>query len=428
MDNYTNNEIKGLCKAYIYLVSQYGGDMMDVPSETEAEDNIRLAIENNVLMDALLNPYNLLRARESLSEYDPNLKLTGTNYVMFIAEFVINVGHLKWELKNLAEGESLDSYLLHMFQAFLIGAGLECNKEIEEYSSDVELTILSKGVQNLTLVIENIGLDLFLSEKHITFNRLYDKIQKTTEIDSFQNILLDIWYLYTPVLDLMEREPEEKELTTHNDYEEGPKELSVAVEGRDDLKEYEIEGEPTAAEDEKESEAEETTNNEESLDRGADDEIDDFEYVGTNLVCKIDPLEYKKNCLIEVLQKAPFSYITTLAECTENSETFLDIINSIASGKYDKEKESIEGRKIRQELKFELLPHFVECVRLEGVDMDTDKAGNFDLALIDWEMRNENNRKKGKLRSIIYAQLERNEDPDLRNVLEDIENFYSEEE
>lgn len=155
---------------------------------------------------------------------------------------------------------------------------------------------------------------------------------------------------------------------------------------------------------------------------------EDDPYLTSTFQVNINPVDFKAQNIHDIIIGYTLEEIQAIAECVPNAKTLQDIINSLAKGEYDKTKETIEARQIHQNMNTDLIRPFVECVRIEGVEMDDDQAARYDVLLDDWDLRDVQTRKKDKLKNLIYHALEEKEDdPDLLSAIEDIEKLYSKE-
>ena len=70
----------------------------------------------------------------------------------------------------------------------------------------------------------------------------------------------------------------------------------------------------------------------------------------------------------------------------------------------------------------DLLPTFINCVRTQGIDMDEETAGQYDILHDSWDLRSPETRKLQKLKKLIYSAA--HDDPDLLSAIPDIERLY----
>lgn len=85
----------------------------------------------------------------------------------------------------------------------------------------------------------------------------------------------------------------------------------------------------------------------------------------------------------------------------------------------------MKSREIHQFLNGDLLPTFINCIKMQGYEMTEEMAVKHDPLLESWDFRDEKTRKTHKLKQLIYNFGE--EDQDLLDCIQDIEKFFSKE-
>lgn len=141
-------------------------------------------------------------------------------------------------------------------------------------------------------------------------------------------------------------------------------------------------------------------------------------------VSLMDPREMKRAAILSVVYNYTFEELGELMKIVPDARTLADFVEKLTDGHVDVSNESIQARSIHQNMSSELIPFFINAVRMQGYEMDDTLAVNHDPLIERWDFRDEKTRKAHKLKTLIYTHGENDED--LMNCIADIEKFYSE--
>lgn len=156
-----------------------------------------------------------------------------------------------------------------------------------------------------------------------------------------------------------------------------------------------------------------------------EDPEEDDTFISSSFNVNINPRDYKAQMIHDILLELSFEELNVLSQMAPSAASFQELISALARGEYNKDKETVEARNLHQFMNTELIRPFIECVRIEGIEMDDAIASHYDILLDDWDLRDPKTRKKDKIKNLIYQHLKEEEDPDLQSAIEDIEKLYS---
>lgn len=148
-------------------------------------------------------------------------------------------------------------------------------------------------------------------------------------------------------------------------------------------------------------------------------------FISSSFNVNINPRDYKAQMIHDILIGLSFEELTVLNQMAPSAASFQELIGALARGEYNKDKETVEARNLHQFMNTELIRPFIECVRIEGIEMDDTIASHYDILLDDWDLRDPKTRKKDKIKNLIYQHLKEEDDPDLQSAIEDIEKLYT---
>ena len=152
---------------------------------------------------------------------------------------------------------------------------------------------------------------------------------------------------------------------------------------------------------------------------------EDENFISSSFNVNINPRDYKAQMIHDILIGLSFEELNILSQMAPSADSFQELIGALARGEYNKDKETVDARNLHQFMNTELIRPFIECVRIEGIEMDDEIASRYDILLDDWDLRDPKTRKKDKIKNLIYQYLKEEEDPDLQGAIEDIEKLYS---
>ena len=140
-----------------------------------------------------------------------------------------------------------------------------------------------------------------------------------------------------------------------------------------------------------------------------------------------DPMQEKRKSIANAIYAYSPQDILLLTETMVPGDKPLslsEIVDRLTAGEFQPEKESSEARTIHSLLSGDLTTSFIETVRMQQFEMDQDQAANYDILHDSWDLRNDEVRKIHKLKKLIYGSED--VDPDLLEVLKDVERLYNE--
>lgn len=135
------------------------------------------------------------------------------------------------------------------------------------------------------------------------------------------------------------------------------------------------------------------------------------------------PREMKKTALQSIIYNYRMDELSELLKMVPKATTLSDFIEQLTDGEIDLSRDSPTTREIHQYINGDLLPTFINCIRMQGYEMTEEMAQKHDPLTESWDFRDERTRKVHKLKQLIYNFG--NEDKDLLDCIEDIERFYA---
>ncbi len=164
----------------------------------------------------------------------------------------------------------------------------------------------------------------------------------------------------------------------------------------------------------------------EEEDLSFDDENRHLASFDSIVVTENNPNDMKKSCLKTVLENYTPNELLGLVDTIPDGRDLCleEIITKFANGQFDPKKETTEAMNIHQAINSDLMLSFIDCVRIQGKEMDEEIAAQCDILHDSWDLRTPEVRKMHKLLRLIYT--EGKEDPDLLDAVNDIEQMYAE--
>ena len=160
------------------------------------------------------------------------------------------------------------------------------------------------------------------------------------------------------------------------------------------------------------------------------DEVEDEHEAGNGIESVImtqnNPNDIKKRCVYTVLQGYTPNELLRLVALIEGGMdlTLEELVTKLSNGQFDPKEEDQETRGVHQSINNDLMLSFIDCVRLQGRQMNEEIAAQCDILHDSWDLRTPEVRKMHKLLRLIYT--EGKEDPDLLDAVSDIEQMYAE--
>ena len=140
-----------------------------------------------------------------------------------------------------------------------------------------------------------------------------------------------------------------------------------------------------------------------------------------NYISFTDPQEYKKEALKNIIFKYTFDELKKIFDLTPNTGVLNELIDNLVAGNVEKSNMTPECMDVYSYLCGDLIPAFITCAKMQGVEMDEEIAARHDVIAESWEMRTKGDRMICKLRNLIFEHG--NDDADLYecvNVLDNV--------
>ena len=385
MRTFTQKDKSGLVVAMRVFLRYVNGERLSRPAGLPL---IEKALQNGVYADTLLNSVNWTRAQAIDKD------LTFEKYVNILIEKKIDARPIKDE--NLWH-EPLNGFNL-----------------IAEAAHDFYVEVTEKGgrwnvpsaLTNLAKCIQKYDLQTILSEELI-----HQVNEKSGDEKNYFNYILFIVKDFNSLViekpEIGEKEPTKAAIEAEN--AERAAEAAEAEE-KEDFTVDPVEDEPFPEP-------------EELGDVYADQDMPGFESV---VLTQRNPNDIKKDCLRVALGNyTPNELMGIINTIEKGMDLTLDqILDKLALGQFDVKKETPDAREIHQSINGELQVSFIDCVRIQGKEMDENTASEYDLLHESWDLRTPETRKLHKLLKLILT--EGKDDPDLLSAVEDIEQLYAE--
>lgn len=144
----------------------------------------------------------------------------------------------------------------------------------------------------------------------------------------------------------------------------------------------------------------------------------------TSLVVKESPSDVKKRCVLDAIQDYTLSDMSHLFASVKGDGklTFAETVERIALGLFDPSTEDDVAQNVHKSLNADLVDRFVDCVRMQGVEMSREVAERYDILHEGWDLRSDEMRRLHKVKALIFAYGE--DDPDLLEAVKDLERMY----
>ena len=370
----TEKDIKALSTALRVFIRALSGEKVPTPT---AVTILQRAVNEGLTFDEIFNKENWGRA---LALYP---SLTASEYIDTMCMRQIEVRALKQEAGWFEPENGI--------------------KVITEASHDFYMTVSGKGgkwnlpsaMTNLARVIENYSLEAILSEKLIN-----DVTASKGELTFFDYIVV-----LMQNLDEFKVDTEPTEATVQRQEEAGSEEQLPSEEEETETEQNQPEDDPYP---------------------------DDSENLGggfeTTFLMPDDPRDFKINSLRIVVESYNPIELRSIIRTIPDYETLSlnEILQNLAEGKFDTDNEDPDMRSVHMSLNGDLMPSFIDCVRMQGIEMDETIAEKYDILHDSWDLRDANVRKLHKLKKLIF--IHGDEDPDLLAAIKDIEYLYSDSE
>ncbi len=138
-----------------------------------------------------------------------------------------------------------------------------------------------------------------------------------------------------------------------------------------------------------------------------------------------NPRDLKRDSIKLVLENYTPKELMGIVRTIEGGDNLpvSQILDRLTDGLFDVSKETAETRQIHQGISSDLMPEFINCARTNGVQMDDELAGHYDILHDSWDLRTVEVRKLFKLKRLVA--LYGKDDSDLSSALADIEQYYS---
>lgn len=395
MRNITQKDKRGLLIAFRVFLRAMSGERL---SQQAGDVILTKALDAGLTYDAILNKENWGRALSVMAEP------SAAEYIDILIERRIVVCELAEETmwNDVNNGFAIVAEAAHDYFMEVSGQGGKWN--------------IPSALTNLAIAISRYSLQAILSED------LFNEVNAAAgEKQTFFNFIVAINKDFDTLH--IGRTPEER-LTEQQFARIREDEQAVADAVGKAKEEKEEENNPgEAGEDRQEmpDEPDDAPEDEPFPDMSEEADGAAFE---TTFIVQDNPRDLKRNCLQFVLLNYTSSEFGSLVETVEGGEgmTVNEIIDALTDGRFDTGKESAEGRAVHQNISADLLPSFIDCVRMQGVEMNEDIATNYDILKDNWDLRTTPVRKLHKLKRLIVTYGK--DDPDLVAAIQDIESLY----
>ena len=390
----TENDRKALVAAFRVFIRALNGERFN---RAEGADLIDKAVSSGISVDVLLNKENWGRAVAVAGD------IGAKEYVDILCGNRIDARELTEEplWHEVSNGFGVIAEAAHDFFMEITGKGGKWN--------------IPSALTNLAKAVRAHGLQAILSEALIkavtektgdpemTYFYYINEIVRdfdTLPVDSSPTQMqLDRQTEQDEYIESITREIDDASTGTDGDRDEPAPEDGPAEEDEDEG----IPGEPD--EDEPFPEPEENG----------------FE---TMFIVQNNPRDFKKEALRNALGNYTPTELMGIVATVEDGESksISELIDDFADGRFDPSLETNDARSIHMSICGDLLPTFVNCVRTQGIDMDEETAGQYDILHDSWDLRSPETRKLHKLTKLIYSAA--HDDPDLLSAIPDIERLY----
>lgn len=387
----TEKDLRGLLVAFRTFIRPLSGERI---SQQAGIPLITRALDAGITVDALFNKGNWDRAKALCPE------LTAEKYVTALCNREIDVLELKKEENwhDVEAGFAAVSEAVHDFFMEVSGKGGKWN--------------IPSAHINLAKAISTYSLQAIMSEELI--GRIVAGDEEMTYFNYILTIVKDFNSLNVNC-DLTEkqlqalnagtqadngdtREEKDEEAPQDNNPDEAPEDTPFPEEGGEDENDENYDGEAP----------------------------DPSGFESTILLFPL-PNKTKKDALKTIFGNYTPKELMGLVKTIDDGMNLStdEVIERIVKGKFDRQMEDPETRRIHQQINADLIRPFVDCVQGQGKEMNEEMATDYDLLYESWDLRSPNMRKMHKMLKLIYSYGK--EDPDLLEAAADIENLYGEE-
>ena len=379
MRTITEKDKRGLLLAVRAFLRAVNGERV---SQQAGMPVLEKALKNGLTFDEILNVGNWKRA----------LQVTGTpqalvfaNYIDILCDRKIEVRELKQEPQwyDNACGFAMVAEAAHDFFVAVTGKGGRYN--------------IPSALTNLAKAIRNHSLQAILSES------LMESVMKSSQDDmTYFNYIEAVAGDFNTLG--IDDQPTQEQFDRKAGYQQEPETDNQTV---DDVPV------PEAPEDEP-----------------YPDEIEDEHDAGNGIESVImtqnNPNDIKKRCVYTVLQGYTPNELLRLVALIDGGMdlTLEELVTKLSNGQFDPKEEDQDARTVHQSINNDLMLSFIDCVRLQGRQMNEEIAAQCDILHDSWDLRTPEVRKMHKLLRLIYT--EGKEDPDLLDAVSDIEQMYAE--
>ncbi len=143
-----------------------------------------------------------------------------------------------------------------------------------------------------------------------------------------------------------------------------------------------------------------------------------------------NPTDYKRSSIQSFITGCSMAEIAGLARTMEDGETLSlsDFVENLTHGRFDRNLETPEIRKVHMRLNADLFDSFLEAYKMQGFDADDEskrkELETYDILHDSWDFRTPQVRKLHKLKSLIFQYGA--DDDDLVDAITDLQNLYGE--
>lgn len=382
--------------------------LRELDSKTRRVSTVRIGLESaldyGLTIDQLFNPYNWKRTTEIF------LNATANDYVDCLVNRRICINSLSDE-ELTEEDLSLLSTAYHTFYQFFRSKG-------GAYTT-------KHASKRLKKVLEKFSFQNLLSEaniEHLTGedSSCTDYLIAVSKQQELPGELTQEQTLRADEDAMLEETPEPMSTTTEEENtsvsDEALEEKLSQFDNEDtekDLKLLAVSGQTDPTSDVASDPVKDWLTNIEELKQIDDEDVPDY-------ISFTDPQEYKKEALKNIIFKYTIDELKKVFELTPNTGILNELIDSLVAGNIDKTNMSPECNDIYSYLCGDLIPAFITCAKMQGVEMDEEIATRHDVIAESWEMRSKGDRMICKLRNLVFEHG--NDDADLYECINVLDN------
>lgn len=413
MRTFTEKERKALVTALRTFVRDMSGKRMEMKRATKALDS---SLDGGIDLDTLFNPQNYLRLKALIDE--PTVE----DYIEAILEYRIDARKLTEEPDWNINGFVNVAHVYHDFYCSFDPKGgvwntpaalLNLTKAIAEHSLGA---ILSEELLSAVSAAGKMTVYTYITSILSGDFTVSDEPTQEEQTRAGERVVFAETTGTDPVEDFAHESEAESETVSDDGGDTNPvvnrflKRLTDGTaEENDDL--Y-PDDEPEEEEAEDEDESVYAAEYEQEYDPAV------------NYCVRPNPYLIKREAVQTGLQELTLMEVNGLASTMDDGAhlKLTEITDNLTLGRFDASRENVEVKQTHMYLSSMLLQRFIDCCRMNGVDMNEETASGYDILKIEWDLRNPRVRTFYKLRELIMQKGEN--DPDLMKAIPELERVF----